>query len=126
MEANETNNMDETEPVKLDKTERVNLDKAERVNLDETAVAATPAPRVDQADSPIQDTISPPARPKGPNVAPVVLGVVALVLAALVIAEETMKLTVNWSRLGPAAVITIGVVMVLFGAVGLVRRHDDV
>jgi hypothetical protein len=109
MEANETNN----------------LDKTEAINLDKTDLPATPASREDEPVSPIQDTISPPARPKGPNAAPVVLGLVALVLAALVIAEETMNLTFDWSRLGPAGIITIGVVMALIGGVGLVRRHDD-
>jgi hypothetical protein len=80
---------------------------------------------VDQPASPIQDRVSQPASHKGPNASPVVLGVVALALAALVIGQETMDLTVDWSRLGPGAIVVIGIVMVVIGAIGLVRRHDD-
>ena len=49
-----------------------------------------------------------------------------MVLAGLIIAKETMGLRVDWSRLGPAGIVGIGVVMVVIGAIGLVRRHDDV
>jgi hypothetical protein len=86
-------------------------------------------------DDPIQDgpatvnptnvNVSSPARPKGPNTAAVVLGLVAMVLAGLIIANETMDLQVDWSRLGPGGIVGIGLVLVVLGAIGLVRRHDD-
>jgi hypothetical protein len=86
-------------------------------------------------DDPIQDgpatvnptnvNVSSPARPKGPNTAAVVLGLVAMVLAGLIIANETMGLQVDWSRLGPGGIVGIGLVLVVLGAIGLVRRHDD-
>ena len=66
------------------------------------------------------------ARPKGPNAAAVVLGLVAMALAGLIIANETMDLQVDWSRLGPGGIVGIGLVFVVLGAVGLVRRHDNV
>jgi hypothetical protein len=69
--------------------------------------------------------VSSPARPKGPNAAAVVLGLVAMVLAGLIIANETMDLQVDWSRLGPGGIVGIGLVLVVLGAIGLVRRHDD-
>ena len=83
------------------------------------------------AAEPIQDdvkapTATPPARPKGPNASAIVVGLVAMVLAGLVIARETMGLRVDWSRLGPGAIVGIGVVMVVIGAIGLVRHHDNV
>jgi hypothetical protein len=65
-------------------------------------------------------------RPKGPNASAVVLGLVAIVFAGLVIAKETMGLHVDWSRLGPGGIVGIGVVMVVLGAIGLIRRRDDV
>lgn len=79
---------------------------------------------------PVQDSapkpaVSKPVRPRGPNAAPVVLGLVALVLAALIIARETMGLAVDWSRLGPGAIVGVGLLLVVLGAIGLVRRHDD-
>lgn len=98
----------------------------ETINLDKPGPPATAAAPQDQPVSPTQDTVSPPAGPRGPNASPIVLGLVALVLAGLVIAAETMNLTVDWSRLGPGAFIAIGVLMVVIGAVGLVRRHDDI
>jgi len=73
----------------------------------------------------IQDEVSPPARPRGPNASAIVVGLVAMLFAGLIIARETMDLRVDWSRLGPGAVVGIGVVMVAIGAIGLVRRHDN-
>jgi predicted lipid-binding transport protein (Tim44 family) len=96
-------------------------------------------------ESPIQDSVERPtvetpaakaptgtmpaataaARPKGPNASAIIVGLVAMLLAGLVIAKETMGLSVDWSRLGPGAIIGIGIVMVVLGAIGLVRRRDD-
>jgi hypothetical protein len=76
-------------------------------------------------NDPNQNVVSAPTRPKGPNAAPVVLGLVALALAALIIATETMNLRVDWSRLGPGAIVGVGALLVVLGAIGLVRRHDD-
>ncbi|HEY8820801.1 MAG TPA: hypothetical protein VIM49_02470 [Dermatophilaceae bacterium] len=75
--------------------------------------------------NPTNVNVSSPARPKGPNTAAVVLGLVAMVLAGLIIANETMGLQVDWSRLGPGGIVGIGLVLVVLGAIGLVRRHDD-
>jgi hypothetical protein len=77
-------------------------------------------------DSPAKKEPGTPARPKGPNAAAVVLGLVAIVLGGLIIANETMSLQVDWSRLGPGGIVGIGLVLVVLGAIGLVRRHDDV
>lgn len=74
---------------------------------------------------PVQDRASAPGRPKGPNAAAIVLGLVAMVLAGLIIANETTGLQVDWSRLGPGAIVGIGLLFVVLGAIGLVRRHDD-
>ncbi len=75
--------------------------------------------------SPIQDKVSTPARRKGPNVSAIILGLVAVVLAGLIIANETTGLQVDWSQLGPGAIVGIGLLLVILGAIGLVRRHDD-
>lgn len=66
-----------------------------------------------------------PARPKGPNASAIVLGLVALAMAGLIIASETMDLRIDWSALGPGAIIGIGVLLVTLGAIGLVRRNDS-
>ena len=74
----------------------------------------------------ISDRGKPSARPTGPNASAIIAGLVALFLAGLVIARETMNLRVDWSQLGPGTIIGLGLVMVLIGAVGLVRRrHHD-
>lgn len=69
--------------------------------------------------------VSAPARPMGPNASAIVMGLVAMLLAGLIIAKETMDWRIDWSRLGPGAIVGIGVVMVVIGAIGLIRRHDD-
>lgn len=84
-------------------------------------VESNPTPNL-----PVENKIRPPSRPKGPNAAAVVLGVVALALAALIIVSETTTWRVDWSGLGPGAIVVIGVVFVVLGVVGLVRRRDDV
>lgn len=93
-------------------------------------------------DSPIQDTAGPPessksapasapgtapapVRPKGANAGVVVLGLVALVLAAGIIATETMSVRVDWVALGPGAIVGVGVLLVVLGAVGLARRRGE-
>ena len=84
----------------------------------------TPATPSGMHESPIQD-VGTSTRPKGPNASAVVLGLVALILGTLIIAKETMNLHINWSGLGPGAIVAIGFVLVVIGAIGLVRRHDD-
>lgn len=74
----------------------------------------------------IQDKVHEPARPKGPNASAIVAGLVAIVLGGLIIGNETTAWNVNWSGLGPGAVVVVGVVLAVIGAIGLVRRHDDV
>ena len=95
--------------------------------MDDNTPATTPTP----AGGPTQDKVTPravkaPARPKGPNTSPIAVGLVAMVLAALIIATETMDLRVNWSQVGPGMIVGIGVVMVVIGAIGLLVRHDKV
>ena len=76
-----------------------------------------------EANSPAGTTAAPP---KGPNTSAIVVGLVAMVFAGLIIARETTNMRVDWSRLGPGAVVGLGVVMVVIGALGLIRRHDRV
>jgi len=85
-----------------------------------------PTQKSPSKDNPGKDKVIASARPKGPNASAIVVGLVAMVLAGLIIAKETTGLRVDWSRLGPGAIVGIGVVMVAIGAVGLARRHDDV
>lgn len=66
-----------------------------------------------------------PARPRGPNASAIIIGLVAMLFAGLIIAKETMNWRLDWSRLGPGSVVGIGVVMVVIGAIGLIRRNDD-
>jgi hypothetical protein len=79
----------------------------------------------ERADKVAAERASTPARPKGPNASAIVVGLVAMLFAGLIIARETLNWRVDWSRLGPGAIVGIGVVMVLIGAIGLIRRHDD-
>ena len=92
--------------------------------------ATVPAVNPAVAQSPAAHVSGPehkaPPRPKGPNASAIVLGLLAMIFGGLTIAKETMGWHVDWSRLGPGGIIGIGVLMVVIGAVGLARRHDDV
>lgn len=91
-------------------------------NVKAPAVTA-PAVTARQVTAPL---VAAPARPKGPNASAIIVGLVTMFLAGLIIAKETMGLRVDWSRLGPGAIVGIGVVLVVIGAIGLVRRRDHV
>ena len=93
--------------------------------VDVNPVQDSPTQNDPKQSDPKQNVVGKPARPRGPNAAPVVLGLVALALAALIILNETTDLRVDWSRLGPGAIVGIGALLVVLGAIGLVRRHDD-
>ena len=93
--------------------------------VDVNPVQDSPTQNDPKQSDPKQNVVGKPARPHGPNAAPVVLGLVALALAALTILNETTNLRVDWSRLGPGAIVGIGALLVVLGAIGLVRRHDD-
>ena len=71
------------------------------------------------------DKVLTPARPKGPNASAIVVGLVAMLIAGLIVANETMHLRVDWSQVGPGTIVGIGLVLVVLGAIGLVRRHED-
>jgi len=71
------------------------------------------------------DKVPTPARPKGPNASAIIVGLVAMLIAGLIIANETMHLRVDWSQVGPGTIVGIGLVLVVLGAIGLVRRHED-
>ena len=73
----------------------------------------------------VQDKVKTPSRPTGPNASAIIAGLVAVLMAGLVIARETMNLRVDWSRTGPGTIVGLGVVLVVIGAVGLVRRRSD-
>src|SRR4029079_3036068 len=93
--------------------------------VDVNPVQDSPTQNDPRHSAPKQNVVGKPPRPHGPNPAPVVLGLVALALAALIILNETTNLRVDWSRLGPGAIVGIGALLVVLGAIGLVRRHDD-
>jgi hypothetical protein len=94
--------------------------------IEDSPTPDSPTPDSPTPDSPTPDSGSTPHRPKGPNAAAIVVGLVAMVLAGLIIAKETMGLRVDWSLMGPGAIVGIGVLLVVLGAIGLVRRRDDV
>ncbi len=85
----------------------------------------TPVTPSSPDDKPVQDRVNAPARPKGPNASAIVAGLVAIVLGGLIIANETTAWNVDWSGLGPGAIVVVGVVLAVIGAVGLARRERD-
>ena len=106
-----------------DKTIEVRATEANSTqDSDSTANSSTDGDSTASDDAAVDNAYG---RPRGPNGSAIVVGLVALVIAALIIASETTRLRVDWLALGPAAIVGIGALLVVVGAIGLVRRHDQ-
>jgi len=66
-----------------------------------------------------------PERPSGPHAPAIVLGLVCLVVAGIIFAQELGGLTVDWGDVGPVGIILTGAVLVLFGLVGLLSSRRN-
>ena len=64
-----------------------------------------------------------PARPTGPHAPAIVLGLVCLVVAGLVLAQELGTLSVDWGNVGPLGIVAAGAVLVVLGLVGLLSSR---
>jgi hypothetical protein len=60
-----------------------------------------------------------PPRPTGPHLPAILLGLVCLVVAGVVLAQELGNLTINWGDVGPLGFVAVGAVLVVLGIVGL-------
>ncbi|WP_427383718.1 hypothetical protein [Janibacter sp. G56] len=65
------------------------------------------------------------ATPRGPAIGTALFGFLLLVLAGGVVALEALDLDVDWVGVGPWAVVAGGVVIVVFGAIGLLASRRD-
>ena len=96
---------------------------SEAADTQRYAEPVTPAGAATPAVAPAAPATTAPERPRGPHAAAILLGVLAIAVAALAILRETTDLTVNWSQLGPGSVIVAGLLLLLIGVVGLTRRE---
>ena len=97
--------------------------------LETTGLETTEDTPVTAAAPPSDEHDWPPAlpeRPTGPHAPAIVLGLVCLVVAGIIFAQELGGLTVDWGDIGPVGIILTGAVLVLFGLVGLLtsRRNN--
>jgi hypothetical protein len=87
-----------------------------------TAASATAAPQ-----DPRRYAAPEPELVKGPYLAPVILGLVCLLVAAAAFAQELTDWTIDWGNVGPLGIVAAGALLVLLGALGLLssrrRRH---
>ncbi len=88
-------------------------------------VASQPVPR--QPYAPQQAPAArPPAAPevvRGPYLAPIILGLVCLAVAAAAFAQEIANWTIDWGNVGPLGIVIAGLVLVLLGALGLLSSR---
>ena len=120
------------EPAGSDPTREIELDQTGPVRPSaDTQVFATaqtsaqehPAPAAWDAPASVEE---PPARPSGPHLPPVLLGIVCLAIAGLAIWQEVTDVQVDWGNVGPLGIVAIGALLVVLGLVGLLgsRRHS--
>lgn len=76
-----------------------------------------------RSDSDRDSGIRTDVRPHGPAAGTMIAAVAFLLLAAGAAIVQAREVTVDWSRVGPAALIATGIVLVLAGALGLLRRR---
>lgn len=76
-----------------------------------------------QQSEPAEHTDGVPQAPRGPYGPTIVLGLIALVVAGAAIAYQLGNLSVDWTVGGPVLIIGAGVLLILFGGLGLVRRR---
>jgi hypothetical protein len=100
--------------------------------LPRTTVAAAPRPGAQQPYPPQQapaaapPATSLPAAPevvRGPYLAPIILGLVCLAVAAAAFAQEIANWTIDWGNVGPLGIVVAGVVLVLVGTLGLLSSR---
>jgi hypothetical protein len=62
----------------------------------------------------------------GPAPAPIILGILGLVIAVTAVVTRAADLTIDWGRAGPVTVVGAGLLLVLFGLLGMRgRRRTD-
>jgi hypothetical protein len=117
--------------------------KAEATTPVATAPAATTRPA--EETKPLQTAQPGPARPapaqpapvqpapapappaaevvRGPYLAPVILGLVCLAVAAAAFAQEIADWSVDWGNVGPLGIVIAGAVLVVLGGLGLLSSR---
>lgn len=94
----------------------------DRTDTDRTDAgpAAQPKPAPTAWGYPPQESAAEP--PRGPAVAPILLGVLVLATAAFALADQALDLSVDWGQVGPVGILLGGGVLVLLGLLGMRRR----
>lgn len=88
------------------------------------AEAATPTPQRDEpVASPTTATTQAPAQVRGPRGYPLLIGLCALVVATAAAIHHTGYIVLDWKAIGPPALLVVGVLFVVLGGIGLLRRR---
>lgn len=83
-----------------------------------SATSATSAPRgADPYAAPEPELV------KGPYLAPVILGLVCLLVAAAAFAQELADWSIDWGNVGPLGIVAAGALLVVLGALGLLSSR---
>ena len=121
---------DETseQPRATDATQELAVDDATPATTTGPAAPSDPTPASEPAAATTTEpaTAQPagwpppvPPRPTGPHLPAILLGLVCLVVAGVVLAQELGNLTIDWGNVGPLGFVAVGAVLVLLGIVGL-------
>jgi hypothetical protein len=105
-------------------TERMDTERMDTERMDTGRMDTGPAAQPEAAPTawgyPPQESAAEP--PRGPALAPILLGVLVLATAAFALADQALDVSVDWGQVGPVGILLGGGVLVLLGLLGMRRR----
>lgn len=93
------------------------------VQRTETLPWTPPPAAYQQSPAPAAGPRAVPEVVRGPYLAPIILGLVCLAVAAAAFAQEIANWSIDWGNVGPLGIVVAGVVLVLLGALGLLSSR---
>lgn len=54
-----------------------------------------------------------------------IVGLFSILVAAMIVLREQIDWQIDWQRFGPATLVAVGILLVILGSLGLIRRQKQ-